>query len=103
MAQQRSLRQVCAADIHNYCAGVKPGEGRLCACVKDNFTLFSEPCKEALLSSVAIVRVCKAEMQNTCAGVQPGGGRIQACIKDHFAEYSDSCKEAIVTAKVGNR
>ena len=103
MAQGTALRQACGAEIQQHCAGVQPGEGRLRACVKDNFANFSEPCKRAVLSSVAVVRACKADVQRTCPGIQPGGGRIQACMKDHFAEYSEPCKQAIVTAKFGSR
>ena len=103
MAQEATVRQACGPELQQHCAGVQPGEGRLRACVKENFAEFSEPCKRAMLSSVAVVRACKEDVQRTCPGVQPGGGRIQACMKDHFAEYSDTCKQAIVTAKFGNR
>ena len=103
MAQGAVVRQACGPEIQQHCAGVEPGEGRLRACVKENFAAFSEPCKQAMLSSVAVVRACKADVQRTCPGVQPGGGRIQTCMKDHFAEYSDPCKQAIITAKFGTR
>ena len=103
MAQGSAVRQACEAEIQQHCAGIEPGEGRLRTCVKENFTAFSEPCKQAMLSSVAVVRACKADVQRTCPSVQPGGGRIQACMKEHFVEYSDPCKQAIVTAKFGTR
>jgi hypothetical protein len=103
MAQQAAVRQVCAAEIQQQCAGVQPGDGRMRACVKEHFAAFSEPCKRALLSSVAVVKACKTDVQRTCPDVQPGGGRIQACMKDHFAEYSEPCKQAIITAKLGSR
>ena len=103
MAQGAAVRQACGAQIEQHCTGVQPGEGRLRACVKENFAAFSEPCKQAILSSVAVVRACKADVQRTCPDIQPGGGRIQACMKDHFAEYSEPCKQAIITAKFGSR
>jgi Cysteine rich repeat len=103
MAQGTALRQACGAEIQQHCAGVKPAEGRLRACVKEHFVAFSETCKQALLSSVAVVKACKDDVQKTCPGVQPGGGRIQACMKDHFTEYSERCQQAIVTAKFGAR
>ena len=103
MAQGAAVRQACGAELQQHCAGIEPGEGRLRACVKEHFAAFSEPCKRAVLSTVAVVRACKADVQRTCPGIQPGGGRIQACMKDHFAEYSDPCKQAIVTAKFGTR
>jgi hypothetical protein len=102
-AQTATVRQACKADLEQHCAGVQPGTGQLRACVKEHFTAFSEPCKAALLSSVAVVKACKADAQKTCAGIEPGGGRIQACMKDHFAEFSESCQQAIITAKVGRR
>jgi hypothetical protein len=100
-AQPATVRRACQAELQQYCAGVEPGEGRLRTCVKEHFAAFSEPCKAALLSSVAVVKACKADVQKTCAGIEPGGGRIQACMKDHFAEYSDRCQQAIITAKFG--
>jgi hypothetical protein len=103
MAQGSAVRQACGSEIQQHCAEVQPGEGRLRACVKENFAAFSEPCKQAMLGSVAVVRACKADVQRTCPRVQPGGGRIQACMKDHFSEYSEPCKQAIVTAKFGTR
>lgn len=101
MAQQAVVRHACGAEIQQHCAGVQPGDGQIRACVKEHFAAFSEPCKQALLSSVAVVKACKADVQRTCAGVQPGGGRIQACMKEHFAEYSEPCKQSIIIAKFG--
>ena len=103
MAQGSAVRQACGPELQQHCAGIEPGEGRLRACVKDNYAAFSEPCKQAMLSSVAVVKACKADVQRTCPDIQPGGGRIQACMKDHFAEYSEPCKQAIITAKFGTR
>jgi Cysteine rich repeat len=103
MAQQPAVREACAAEIQQHCAGVQPGESRIRACVMEHFAGFSEACKQALLSNVAVVKACKEDVQKTCPGVQPGGGRIQACMKDHFAEYSEPCRQAIVMAKFGKR
>jgi len=101
MAQQAAVRHACGAEIEQHCGGVQPGDGKIRTCVKEHFAAFSEPCKQALLSSVAVVKACKADVQRTCAGVQPGGGRIQACMKEHFAEYSEPCKQSIIIAKFG--
>lgn len=102
MAQQRTVRQACAAETQQYCAGVQAGDGRIRACITEHFGEFSEPCKQALLSNVAVVKACKADVRQMCSGVEPGGGRIQVCMKDHFTEYSEPCKRAIVTAKFGS-
>ena len=103
MAQTAAVRQACGPELQQQCGGVQAGEGRIRACVEEHFAGFSEPCKQALLGSVAVVKACKADVQRTCPGVEPGGGRIQACMKDHFVEYSEPCKQAIVMAKFGKR
>ena len=103
VAQGTAVRQACGTEIQQYCAGVQPGDGRLRACVQEHFAAFSETCKQALVSSVALVKGCKDDVRRTCPDIRPGGGRIQACMKDHFTEYSDRCKQAIVTAKFGRR
>jgi hypothetical protein len=100
MAELGEARQACAADIKQMCAEVKPGEGRLKACVKEHFGQLSAPCQTALLSNVTITKSCKADAQQKCPGIQPGGGRIQACMKDHFSELTDRCKDALLLAKL---
>jgi hypothetical protein len=100
---QNALRQACTTDIKAFCGEIQPGEGRLRSCVREHFVQLSEPCKQALLSSVAIVKICQADFQRSCANVEPGGGRIQACLKDHFPEYSESCQKALLLAKLGAR
>ena len=45
MAQQGAARQACAADIKQLCAEVKPGDGRLKACVKEHFGQLSASCQ----------------------------------------------------------
>ena len=52
MAQQAAARQACAADIKQLCSEVKPGEGRLKACVKEHFGQLTASCQTALISNV---------------------------------------------------
>ena len=100
MAQLGEARQACAADIKQLCAEVKPGEGRLKACVKEHFGKLSASCQTALLSNVTITKSCKTDAEQKCAGIQPGGGRIQTCMKDHFTELTKDCKESLLLAKL---
>ena len=100
IAQLGAARQACAADIKQLCGEVKPGEGRLKACVKEHFSQLSAACQTALISNVTITKSCKADAQQKCPGIQPGGGRIQACMKDHFAELTADCKESLLLAKL---
>jgi hypothetical protein len=100
MAQPSAARQACGADLKQLCGEVKPGEGRLKACVKEHFGQLSAPCQTALLSNVTITKSCKTDAQQKCAGIEPAGGRIQACMKDHFMELTEPCKEALLLAKL---
>ena len=100
MAQQAAARQACAADIKQLCPEVKPGEGRLKACVKEHFGQLAASCQTALLSNVTITKICKADAQERCPDIQPGGGRIQACMKEHFTELAEPCKDSLLLAKL---
>jgi len=46
-------RQGCAADYKQFCAGVKPGGGRIAQCMRENVAKLSAPCKEALQAAQA--------------------------------------------------
>jgi hypothetical protein len=43
-----SPRQACAADAHSLCQGIKPGGGRIKACIRDHASQLSEGCKAAI-------------------------------------------------------
>ena len=100
VAQLGAARQACGADFKQLCGEVKPGEGRLKACVKEHFGQLSAPCQTALIANVTITKSCKADAKQKCPGIQPGGGHIQACMKDHFTELSEACKESLLLAKL---
>jgi hypothetical protein len=100
MAQQSAARQACAADITQLCGEVKPGDGRLKACIKEHFGQLSASCQTALISNVTITKSCKADAQQKCPGIQPGGGHIQVCMKEHFTELAEPCKESLLLAKL---
>lgn len=38
----------CKQDMHALCPDVKPGDGRVAACIKTNYRLLSPGCKEAI-------------------------------------------------------
>jgi uncharacterized protein (DUF2141 family) len=98
VAQQRAANSACGAELNQVCTGVQPGEGRLMACVKENFAELSAHCQNALHSNVTITKACKTDAEQKCAGIEPGGGRIQACMKDHFSELREPCKHALLLA-----
>ena len=45
------MRQACGADYRTYCRGVRPGEGRAIACLRDNAASLSPGCQRMLMSA----------------------------------------------------
>ena len=92
----KSGKGVCKADIEKFCKGIKPGGGRLWACIKSNNDRLSQECKD----HIAMVRektkefnqACKDDSKKFCKGIPRGKGRIASCLKSHEAELSDTCR-----------
>jgi hypothetical protein len=47
------VRQACAGDVKALCSGVKPGGGRLAACMRENTDRLSQGCRQALSANRA--------------------------------------------------
>ena len=48
VAADSEVKSACEADVKAFCADVKPGGGRIKACMKENKDKLSQGCKEAL-------------------------------------------------------
>ncbi len=101
MAQQGG--RPCAGDLKKLCADIKPGEGRLKACIKSHLTELSEACQDRVLTVAVTGKVCKADVAKLCAGVVAGSGGIRECIKKHMAEVSDPCRDAMSRVAAGRK
>jgi hypothetical protein len=95
-AQQSSQSRACAGDIKSKCADVKPGEGRIRACVKEHLTEFSEPCQARLAKIAETGEACKEDVKQSCADKKRV--RRLACMKDALGKLSDPCKDALAQA-----
>jgi len=103
-AQDRSPKQdagkgVCQGDIKKFCPGTEPGQGRIQACLKENQTQLSQPCKDYLAGrnekANKAREACKGDVLKYCKDVKPGQGRIIGCLKEHEAELSEDCRSAL--------
>ena len=70
-----AVAKACAADVKAQCPDIKPGGGKLKACVKAHFSDLSEDCQVAIIRAAAVGRACKADVKQFCADVKPGKGR----------------------------
>ena len=52
-AASGGVRQACAGDVKALCSGIKPGGGRLAACMRDNTDKLSQGCRQALSAARA--------------------------------------------------
>jgi hypothetical protein len=102
-AAPSAMAKACAKDIKSVCADVKPGGGKLKACVKEHFSDLSTDCQIAIVKAAAVGRACKADAKKLCSDVKPGKGKIAECLQSHAADLSDGCKDAMAKAEAGSK
>lgn len=96
----------CNKELETYCKDVKPGEGRLAACLYAHSDKVSNQCTFALYDAmnqlerfVAALRYvateCEVDIEKHCANVEPGEGRIIKCLLDKGDGVSKGCNQAL--------
>lgn len=109
-AQQESLIETvangCKTEITTYCKDVKPGEGRILACLYAYQDKLSGKCEYALYDAAArleravaaltyVAKECEADLAANCGGVKAGEGRLLQCLEKNDAKVSPRCKGAL--------
>lgn len=100
------LKQACNTELTTFCKGVKPGEGRLLACLYAFEDQVSDKCIYALYDAAADLEravtalefaatQCKGDLQKFCADVKLGEGRGLDCLKKSEKDVSQTCKDAL--------
>ncbi len=89
-------RAACKADTEKFCKDIKPGGGRIIACLKAHAPDLSPGCAAAFTEkkgeAMAAMVDCKPDTAKFCPGVKPGEGRIMMCLKAHEVELTPACK-----------
>jgi Cysteine rich repeat len=98
IAKEKSSALACAVDIESKCGEVKPGGGRIRACIKEHLSEFSEPCRAKLAKIAAVAQSCGADVKKACGDVKPRPRKIAACLKSALGNLSDACKDAVSDA-----
>ena len=93
-AAPSALAEACVNDVKSVCGDVKPGGGKLAACMKEHFSELSEDCQIAYIKVAAVGRACRADVEQFCAGV----GLVAECIKSHASQISAGCRDALAAA-----
>ncbi|MBW1753607.1 MAG: hypothetical protein JRJ46_11035 [Deltaproteobacteria bacterium] len=110
VAAEQSLVQTvadgCKAELETYCKDVKPGEGRILACLFAHSDKLSGKCEFALYDAAAqleravaalayVVNECGDDLDQHCSGVAIGEGRLLECIEKNDKKVSSRCKNAL--------
>lgn len=96
----------CAKELKTYCSAVKPGEGRIVACLYAHSDKISGRCEfafyeaaiqldRAISGIVYVATQCRRDIEAHCAGVKVGDGRIVQCLKQNAAKLHPSCDQAL--------
>jgi hypothetical protein len=91
----------CGLDMARLCAEVKPGSGRVLACLvrqQDDLTLSCRSEVERLQAATervsAVRAACKADAERLCTGAGAAVGPLVECLQAHRADLSDTCRAA---------
>jgi hypothetical protein len=98
--------EACGSEIKNHCADVRPGNGRLFACIYAHEDKLSDSCDAAtadigdiLDRTFEVVRYtkqeCRQDIRKHCSKVEMGEGGIYACLKSRSSDLSDACSGAL--------
>lgn len=100
-AQQRAreIHERCQGDVWQFCQGIRPGQGRILACLKSHEAELSPPCGEefgrAREKAKGIRGACAADAKQLCAGIREGQGRVYACLVSNRDRVSPPCQQAL--------
>lgn len=86
----------CRTDYERFCKNIKPGKGRIAACLKSHESELSQSCKNHIEDvkekSAEFRKSCRDDVKKYCNGVRTGGGRVLSCLKSNRNSLSDPCK-----------
>jgi hypothetical protein len=101
-----SVANGCKNEIATYCKDVKPGEGRVLACLFAYQNKLSGKCEYAVYDAAAqferavsalsyVAKECEADLVANCSWVQAGEGRLSQCLKMNEDKLTKRCKGSL--------
>jgi len=101
--------RVCQDDLTRFCKEVRPGGGRILACLKSHEAELDPACRDKFQALVKRLeeakRTCADDIEKFCKGIEQGEGRIAGCLEKHAGDLSPACAEKLdwVKAKMGGK
>ena len=83
----------CTTDVSSLCADVKPGGGRVLACLQAHVGDLSVGCSTILSKAIWTAQQCAGDIHQFCPTATFGS--VGACMQPHLGEVSGTCKAAM--------
>ena len=95
----------CATDIQSLCAGVKPGGGRILACLQSHVAAgnLSVGCSTILSKMIWVAKECGGDIRQFCPNIT--FENLGDCMRPHLSETSGPCQAAMafIASPAGDR
>ena len=85
----------CATDIQSLCAGVKPGGGRVLACLQSHVAAgdLSVGCSTILSKAIWVAKECAGDIRQFCPSATYAN--VGDCMRPHLGQTSATCQSAL--------
>ena len=83
----------CATDIQSLCTGVKPGGGRVLACLQSHVGELSVGCSTILSKAIWVARECAGDIKQFCPSATYAN--VGDCMRPHLGQASGTCRAAL--------
>ena len=83
----------CSTDVQSLCAGVKPGGGRVLACLQSHVGELSVGCSTILSKAIWTAQQCAGDIREFCPNATYSN--VGDCMRPHLGQASDTCRSAL--------
>jgi hypothetical protein len=85
----------CTTDIQSLCAGVKPGGGRVLACLQQHVAAgqLSVGCSTILSKAIWVAKECAGDIRQFCPSATYEN--VGECMRPHLGQASGTCQSAL--------
>lgn len=88
---RQQIMSACMSDYQRFCLGVRPGGGRILACLGENAAELAPDCAAIVVAGMQ----CVEDYKRLCAGVSPQNGELKRCMESNIANLSEGCAKMV--------
>lgn len=89
----------CKDDVTKYCSDIKPGGGRLTACMIEHEPDLAAACRAEMYAVreqlKTFTTACQQDAKQFCPRTKSGHGRVFTCLKLNETLVSESCRSQL--------